>query len=104
MIIHEFVKSAFTIGELKEYMHKSLIKIEKKVSEKAEILDRLRVLNTDVDWADALVRLYAATNNTFPYSRFNLPVSNISIPSYIRGKDGEEEQFDENNLFQIVLR
>ncbi|KAM0679520.1 hypothetical protein GINT2_002364 [Glugoides intestinalis] len=105
MIIHEFVKSAFTIGELKAYMHKSLIKIEKKVSEKSEILDkatildRLRVLNTDVDWADALVRLYAATNNTFPYSRFNLPVSNISIPSYIRGKDGKEEQFDENNLF-----
>ncbi|KAM0679583.1 hypothetical protein GINT2_002212 [Glugoides intestinalis] len=104
MIIHEFVKSAFTIGELKEYMHKSLIKIEEKVSEKAEILDkvkfldRLRVLNTDVDWADALVKIYL-TNNTFPYSRFNLPVSNISIPSYIRGKDGKEEQFDENNLF-----
>ncbi|KAM0680384.1 hypothetical protein GINT2_001443 [Glugoides intestinalis] len=98
MIIHEFVKSAFKIGELKEYMHKSLIKIEKKVSEKSEILDRLRVLNTDVDWADALVKIYL-TNNTFPYSKFNLPVSNISIPSYIRGKDGEEEQFDENNLF-----
>ncbi|KAM0680654.1 hypothetical protein GINT2_001342 [Glugoides intestinalis] len=104
MIIHEFVKSAFTIGELKEYMQKSLIKIEKKVSEKAEILDkatildRLRVLNTDVDWADALVKIYL-TNNTFPYSKFNLPVSNISIPSYIRGKDGEEGYFDEKTRY-----
>ncbi|KAM0680310.1 hypothetical protein GINT2_001364 [Glugoides intestinalis] len=104
MIIHEFVKSAFTIGELKEYMQKSLIKIEKKVSEKSEILDkatildRLRVLNTDVDWADALVKIYL-TNNTFPYSKFNLPVSNISIPSYIRGKDGEEGYFDEKTRY-----
>ncbi|KAM0679914.1 hypothetical protein GINT2_001855 [Glugoides intestinalis] len=104
MIIHEFVKSAFTIGELKEYMQKSLIKIEKKVSEKSEILDkatildRLRVLNTDVDWADALVKIYL-TNNTFPYSRFNLPVSNISIPSYIRGKDGKEGYFHEKTRY-----
>ncbi|KAM0680425.1 hypothetical protein GINT2_001485 [Glugoides intestinalis] len=98
MIIHEFVKSAFTIGELKEYMHKSLIKIEKKVSEKSEILNRLRVGNTDVDWAAALVRVYI-TNSTFPYSKFNQPVSNISIPSYIRGKDGEEGYFDEKRPY-----
>ncbi|KAM0680675.1 hypothetical protein GINT2_000944 [Glugoides intestinalis] len=98
MIIHEFVKSAFTIGELKEYMQKSLIKIKEKLSVGNVSFDELKAIDAQLNWGAALTKIYRETN-TFPYSKFNLPVSNISIPSYIRGKDGEEGYFDEKRPY-----
>ncbi|KAM0680147.1 hypothetical protein GINT2_001530 [Glugoides intestinalis] len=98
MIIHEFVKSAFSIEELKEYMQKSLIKIKEKLSVGNVSFDELKAIDAQLNWGAALTKIYRETN-TFPYSKFNLPVSNISIPSYIRGKDGEEGYFDEKRLY-----
>ncbi|KAM0679446.1 hypothetical protein GINT2_002287 [Glugoides intestinalis] len=98
MIIHEFVKSAFSIEELKEYMQKSLIKIKEKLSVGNVSFDELKAIDAQLNWGAALTKIYRETN-TFPYSKFNLPVSNISIPSYIRGKDGKEEQFDEKRPY-----
>ncbi|KAM0680567.1 hypothetical protein GINT2_001255 [Glugoides intestinalis] len=98
MIIHEFVKSAFTIGQLKAYMRQTLIKINEKIIDGKVKANDLKGVNINIDWANALVKIYL-TNNTFPYSRFNLPVSNISIPSYIRGKDGKEGYFHEKTRY-----
>ncbi|KAM0680110.1 hypothetical protein GINT2_001803 [Glugoides intestinalis] len=95
IILHEFVKSAFTIEEVKEYMDESLIKINKKLSSGEITVDRLIVIDTQADWAAILVRINNS-NKSFPYSRFNLPVSNTSVPIYIRGAEG---YFDNRNTF-----